>query len=98
MGWPWSFGEESDLRSTPQSCSQSSASCVSWGECVFPHPQEYRSCLRGQHRSRDTSAIKEGSLEEVMPMKSRHSPDKERIERTPQAETEELPSSWPRKP
>lgn len=52
---------------------------------------------------RDTCAIKEGSLEEVMAMKSRHSPGKERIERTPQAagifweeeKTEKLPSSWP---
>ena len=34
---------------------------------------------------RDTCAIKEGSLEEVMPIKRRHSPGKERIERTPQA-------------
>ena len=61
-----------------------------------PGVQELPKGTAQEHR--DTSAIKEGSLEEVMPMKSRHSPDKERIERTPQAETEELPSSWPRKP
>lgn len=48
-----------------------------------PGVQELPKGTAQEHR--DTCAIKEGSLEEMVPIKSRHSPDKERIERTPQA-------------
>ena len=83
MGWLWSFVEESDLRSTPQSCSQSSVSSVSTSK---PTPLRRQELPKGKAQGlRDACAIGEGSLEEVVPMKSRHSPDRERIERAPQA-------------